>query len=176
MNTIARSLAARLAFATERLRLRPLAAGDEPFYCRIYGDVEILRHVGMPLSMERARRSFAAALTHTWAHVPREIFAVLTCADGAEDLGICGLRAIDLQQRRAEAGILLSVPARGRGLAAEALRALLSRTFETLPVDEIAVEYSPYNGAMARLALRAGFTPAVAEGAICRSIRRRAAA
>lgn len=173
MNAIAPGFADALALETARVRLRPLAPADEALYCRIYGDAEIVRHVGAPLPPARARRSFAAALRHTHAAAPAEVFTVLSCDDG--DIGLCGLRAIDRPQRRAEAGILLTARARGQGFAAEALQALVWRTFERLPIDEVYVEYSPRNAAMGRLAERTGFTPDAAQYGICRGVRRREA-
>lgn len=161
-----------LALETERLRLRPLAENDEALYSRIYSDAEILRHVCAPLLPEQARRSFTAALRHTRARAPREVFVVLTCRAGTENFGICGLRAIDIRRRRAEVGILLSAHARGRGIATEALRALLSRAFEAFLLEEICVEYSQQNNAMVRVAQRVGFESAIADGAICRGVRR----
>ncbi|HSX58999.1 MAG TPA: GNAT family N-acetyltransferase, partial [Tahibacter sp.] len=152
------SAAGAIAFETQRLLLRPLGDGDETFYCDIYGDAEILRHVGPPLTPERARRSFVAALRHTRAQAPREMFGVLARRGDGARFGLCGLRAIDLAARRAEAGILLAAPARGLGLAAEALGGLVARAFATLPLEEIYLDYAPQNAAMARLAHRVGFT------------------
>ena len=164
-----------LAFATERVRLRPMVEHDEALYCRIYGDAEIVRHAGAPLPLERARRSFVAALRQTRAPSPTAIFAVLAARDEGEDFGICGLRAIDLPRRRAEVGILLSASARGRGIGTDALCGLSQRAFETSPLDELYLEFSPQNAPMARLARRAGFATALAGDGVCRGIRRRAA-
>lgn len=173
MNAAAHRFADALELKSGRVRLRPLAHGDEAFYCRIYGDAEILHHVGAPLPPDRASRSFVAALRHTHAAAPSEVFTVLSCGD--RDIGLCGLRAIDRPQRRAEAGILLTAPARGQGLGVEALQALVGRTFEQLPIDEVYVEYSARNAAMGRLAERAGFTPDATQYGVCRGVRRREA-
>lgn len=171
------TLAAALTFNTPSTCVRPLDPGDVNLYCRIYGDEDTMRHVGPPLSLARARRSFAGALRQTHAAAPVALFAAVTSTDGRDGIGICGLREIDLPRRCAEVGLLLLPTARACGLGKEVLCCLIERCLVPQLLDEIYLEYDSNNIPMAKLAMRAAFVPEEAtEKPLHRCVRRRSVA
>ncbi len=144
---------------TKRLHLRTLDAHDEDFYCSIYTDAEILRFVGPPMAIERARRSFHKTLALMHAQPMRWLSLTIIDKQTGQRLGICGAPQFDPTAERLEIGILLLVAARGAGFAKEAKIALAQRLFACLPVGEIWVQYEAGNAAAERLFTSVGFQP-----------------
>jgi len=149
---------AAFAFETERLRLRPLEAGDEALFVGLYSDPETMRYIGEPLSPERAVRSFRKAVT-SWSDDPLER-AFLTVLDkiSRRPLGICAIVQFEANMSRAEVGIMLKSDASGRGYAREGLGALVRQAFGRLPVEEIWVQCSARNPVVERMVSSIGFT------------------
>lgn len=138
------------------LALRPISTGDAAMFRRLYTTAETMRHIGRPLSAERADRVFGDVLA-SMERVPlaRVFLAVLDAAGRA--VGICALPAIDRPASRAELGIMLLPEACGRGLGFRAMTAFAGRAFELLPMRELWVQYSPAHSTMHRLAGGLGF-------------------
>ena len=112
---------------TPRLRLRPFRAADLPAFAAYRGDPEVARYQGWDAgySLADAERFLAGqdglALGATGAWVQ------LAIADRAGDalLGDCACFVLGEQPGSAEIGITLAPASQGRGIAAEALRALI---------------------------------------------------
>lgn len=144
------------AFATERLVHRLLESADEAVFCELYTDAETMRFIGPPLSPERAARAFRRALT--LSHRPqsaRRFFAMLD-RQTAHYVGIGSLQQIDLVQRRAEAGLLITTPCRAQGYATEALRGLISHAFATYGLDEVWVQIAVVHTVVEKLVIGVG--------------------
>ena len=156
---MADSLLPMFAFDTERLHLRPLNAGDDILHRDLYTDAETMRHVGPPLSVEQARRSFlkTIALMHkqptAWL-----LLAIFTKAT-MEPIGVCGVPHFDASASRLEVGVMLLPGFHGAGFAKESKTGLMRRLFSLLPVSEIWVEYELGNVAAARSNASIGFLP-----------------
>jgi ribosomal-protein-alanine N-acetyltransferase len=84
--------------------------------------------------------------------------AVATAEDERRGIGAVGLWLRDIEQGRATAGYWLLAPARGHGLAAEALRVLTDFAFGQLAIPRVQLYIEPWNVASARTATAAGFT------------------
>ena len=77
----------------------------------------------------------------------------------ADDLviGTCTLHRIDQQHRRAELGYILRRDLWGRGLAHEALTALLNHAFGAMGLHRLEADIDPRNAASIRSVERLGF-------------------
>nr|WP_255488470.1 GNAT family N-acetyltransferase [Rhodanobacter sp. MP1X3] len=148
---------------TERLQLRLLEAGDETLFCGLYTDPETMRFIAPPLSAAQAISSFRKIVVRQYEpSLEGRFLAVLERAT-RQPVGICGTSQHDVDALRLEVGILLRLEARGRGLAHEALMALMKRIFAMSPIQEICVRFSAECPAVERLNIRIGFTPCADE-------------
>ena len=159
MNTAAASA----AFETERLHVRTLSAADEALYCSLYVDARLMRHIGPPLGAEQVQRSFRAALAAAQQQPPRHLYLSLHRRDAAQGLGVCALRDIDPERRRAEIGLVLRREAHASGIARESLQAVIAWSFRELPVDQLYGRTDAANLAACRAARRAGFAAVAPE-------------
>jgi RimJ/RimL family protein N-acetyltransferase len=81
----------------------------------------------------------------------------ITATETGELLGSIGLKDIDWDAGRAEAGYWVAPEARGRGVATLALRALVSWAGEHLGIGEVKLLIAAGNHASERVAEHAGF-------------------
>lgn len=143
-------------FQTTRLDVRPMAAGDEALYRRLYSDPEVMRHIGTPLTAEAAARAFAAALQLAIQPDPRLRVWVLLERASAGGVGILALigRA---SEEALEWGAMLLPRGQGRGFAVEANAALLDRLFATTGISLVWCRSSERNEAAIRARTKLGF-------------------
>lgn len=80
-------------------------------------------------------------------------------ADDDRALGQVGLWLVDVENGRASAGYCVTPGARGRGLAAAALRGVTAFGWTIDPIDRIELEIEPANTASLRTAQHAGYLP-----------------
>src|SRR5262245_21830836 len=73
-------------------------------------------------------------------------------------IGTCTLFRIDREHRRCELGYILRRDLWGRGLATEALTAVLTHAFGPLGLHRVEADIDPRNAASLRLVERLGFT------------------
>ncbi len=144
-------------FLTARLHVRPLVDSDETLFHGLYTDPETMRFIAPPLSAEAASTAFRNILRRAQQPAVRELFLAMTDRLSLQSLGICGMSRFEPGTARVEVGILLRPAAQSRGLAAEALAALLRKVFAVLPVDEIRMRCDAQNRAIERLGVGLGF-------------------
>lgn len=158
------------ALETVRLHLRPLEAEDETFYCQLYTDPLVMRHIAMPLSTEAAHRSFRVACRPA-ARQPRQRRTwVMTEADTAIDIGLLAL-VDDPEAMSSEIGALLLDDWQNRGYAAEAIEALVEYAFRDLGLAAVHTRHARDNGRAAGLMRKLGFVavaPDPRDGLKCR--------
>jgi RimJ/RimL family protein N-acetyltransferase len=140
-----------------RLRLRSAVAADVPALYEIFRDPESMRYWSRPemtdpaeaeTMLEEIERSAAAETLFQWGIARREDDLVI---------GTCTLHRIQLDHRRAELGYILRRDHWGRGLAGEALTALLNHAFDTLGLHRLEADIDPRNAGSIRLIERMGF-------------------
>lgn len=143
---------------TERLILRPWQEADAEALYRYASDPDIGPVAGWPPhasveeSLEVIRTVFAAP----------ETYAVVLKATG-EPVGCCGimstdsLHTADMTEREAEIGYWIGKPYWGQGLIPEAVRALLSRSFNELGLDAVWCGYYEGNSKSKRVCEKCGF-------------------
>ena len=146
-------------FETERLHLRLLDGGDEALFQSLYTDAETMRFIAPPLSEQGAAKSFQKIVVRQREPSLGGRFLAILEKETQQPVGICGTSQYDVDARRVEVGIVLRPEARARGVAREALTALVKRIFVGWPVDEIWVQCSTEYPAVERMVLSVGFRP-----------------
>jgi RimJ/RimL family protein N-acetyltransferase len=84
-------------------------------------------------------------------------FVIAPAAERSPSIGSIGLWLHEIQNGRASVGYWLLTEARGRGLAACALRAVVSFAFNELAIPRLHLFAEPWNVASVRTAEAAGF-------------------
>lgn len=147
-----------MTIETERLILRPWRENDAVALFKYAGDPDVGPIAGWPPhrsvedSLEVIRTVFAAP----------EVYAVVLKETG-EPVGSCGimfsdgLHSADMRRGEAEIGYWIGKPYWGRGFIPEAVRALLSRSFNDLALDAVWCGYYDGNTKSKRVCEKSGF-------------------
>jgi ribosomal-protein-alanine N-acetyltransferase len=143
--------------ATPRLRLRALVDGDVPALFAVFRDPETMRYWSRTEMTDVAE---AEALLHDIErHAEAETLYQWGIARREDDLviGTCTIFGFEREHRRAELGYILRRDHWGRGLAHEALTAIVSHAFGALGLHRLETDIDPRNAASVRLVERLGF-------------------
>jgi len=169
---------------TERLELRRFTAADLEPLLDVFGDPEVMRHVGeerRPLRAEGVRALVAASDDH-WDEHGFGLLAIVELATGRL-VGEAGLQFLEAGPD-IELGYTLARAAWGRGYATEAARAVLRWGFAGLRLHRVVAVADPANAAslhvldklgMARLGPRDCYGARMAEHALSLAAWRAAA-
>jgi len=144
---------------TERLSLRPFQADDLEAFVDYRCDPEVARYQSWDDTYSMAdaesflssQRGLAFGQPGEWlqlAIVDRETGAVL---------GDCAVRVATDQPATAEIGVTLARASQGKGLATEALTALVTELFEKCGMHRVVAEADDRNAPIRRLLERLGF-------------------
>jgi [ribosomal protein S5]-alanine N-acetyltransferase len=141
---------------TKRLRLRPWRKSDLTAMHRLYSDAENLRYWSTEASpgLDDTRKAMRWHLTFRPFHYV--LWAVEERKTG-QVIGMINYHRRDMRERRVDMGWLMSPERQGKGLMAEAARALLSHLFDTLRIHKIEALIRKDNRPSIRLARRLGF-------------------
>jgi RimJ/RimL family protein N-acetyltransferase len=146
-----------LPFRTERLVVRNMRAGDVPAFTAYRNDPDVARYQDwqLPYTEQMARR-----LVESQEEIDGPVsgdWVQLALDDGSGrligDLAVF----VDAGTRLAMIGYTLDAAEQGKGLATEAVGALVDRLFDRTGVHRIAATLDPANVASARLLERLGF-------------------
>jgi RimJ/RimL family protein N-acetyltransferase len=146
-------------FATERLTVRRLEAGDVAALHAVYGDAEAMRWVGdgRPLALERCQ---------DWVRVTEKNYAArgygmftVRARDSGEVVGFCGL-VHPGGQADAEIKYALNRAHWGKGYATEVAAGMLRYGASVHGLSRIVATAAPENVASHRVLAKAGMTPA----------------
>jgi RimJ/RimL family protein N-acetyltransferase len=143
---------------TERLLLRPFAAGDFDAVLAMQADAGVVRYLYWdPRTADEvrevlARKSRCRALERPGDNLA---FAVVLDATG-EVVGDCGLQWHDNDYRQGEVGFIVHPEHQGRGYATEAARAVLRIGFEEVGLHRIVGRSEARNVGSARVLERLG--------------------
>jgi [ribosomal protein S5]-alanine N-acetyltransferase len=139
--------------AIGELTVRPWRLSDSPAVVHAYRDPDIVRwHVR---SMDEAEaRVWVTSWAHRWAAETGASWAVT--AEGIL-LGRTGFRRIDLAEGSAEAAYWTVPAARGRNIAARALRAVSQWMLDSGNLHRLELNHSVANPASCRVAVKAGY-------------------
>jgi RimJ/RimL family protein N-acetyltransferase len=143
---------------TERLVLRLLQPEDVPAFAAYRADPEVARYQGWDSytladgeRLVAGQRGVDLGDTGPWVQV-----AAVDRATGALR-GDCAVRVVDDQPRTAELGVTFAPASQGRGLAAEALGALVTLLFAEHGLHRVYARADDRNVAVHRLLERLGF-------------------
>jgi len=142
------------AIDTPRLHLRPLGAEDEAFYCGLYTNPGLMRHIGMPLSIEAARNGFLKACQLNDETELRYRAWIIEERRRRTDIGLLGLIR---NNDTAEIGAMLLGGSQGKGFAAEAIRVLVDYAFMEHDLTSLYTRHSLDNGLAIGLMGKLGF-------------------
>ena len=145
-----------LELSTERLLLRSISESDENLYCELFCDPGTMRFIGPPWTHAEATRAFRGVLEATRATPPRALFLTMVPRQRQQPIGLCTLQNFDPAGRRAEMGVMVASSCRAQGLASEALIAVITHAFATLPVDDVWVRIALEHAACERTAVIIG--------------------
>jgi RimJ/RimL family protein N-acetyltransferase len=141
---------------TDRILLRPWRADDLDELVAELQDPEIPRWTRIPEPYGHADgRSFLAAAERGWSEGTGASFAIVDAADG-QLVGSIGVRFHE--PGAATVGYWVARGARGRGIAAEALRLVSVWVLDVLEVERLELLTAPDNEPSQRVAEKAGFT------------------
>ena len=142
---------------TPRLRLREFRADDAEALYAVHSDPRVMRYWSFPAwtRLEQAHSKVADILDQR----ARGAVFVWAVADAGSDrvIGSIAAFSVDRAQARAEIGYSLHADWHGRGLAQEALRAVLGFLIDELALARIEADIDPRNAASCRLVERLGF-------------------
>ena len=144
---------------TERLRLRELTEADAPALLELYRDPTVMRFMGAPpSSVEVEAGNITAHRSNYYATRGYGLWGVVA-RDEDVIIGRCGLLDATIRDRaEVEISYLLAPDARGRGLATEAARAVLSFATSSLGLRRVVAVVHPDNEPSRRVAERLGMT------------------
>ena len=142
---------------TARLDLRAIGEADAGALFEVFSDGEVMRYWSRPpmTSMDQAR----ALVTEIQAHwQSRTLFQWgITERETGALVGTCTLYRWDRAHARAELGYALRKDRWGRGLATEAVSAVLDFGFGPMRLHRVGADTDPRNGASERVLERLGF-------------------
>ena len=141
-----------------RVFLRALRGDDADPMFAYRSDPEVMRYQGWePRTIDEVR-AFIAGLAYAQPYAPGTWYQLGIALRTTDELiGDCGVHVPAGEPCQAEFGITLARAHHGRGLASEALRALLSLLFDTLEKHRVFGSIDPRNARSIALVQRAGF-------------------
>ena len=139
--------------------LRPYAVSDLAMVRRASADPLIPSISSVPRRYtDDAGRAFIARQHTRDAEGYGYSFVIAPESEPTAGIGSIGLWLQEIESGRASIGYWLVADARGHGLAAHALRAVVSFAFDALSIPRLHLFVEPWNVASARTAEAAGFT------------------
>lgn len=144
---------------TERLTLRPFAEADLPAFVAYRGTPETARYQSWKptYSMDDAREFLAAQAGVALGDVGPWLQLAAADRDTGELCGDCAVRFADDQPATVEIGVTFAPAHQGRGLAREAVAALVAMLFAEHGVHRVYAETDDRNVAVHRLFEALGF-------------------
>ncbi len=148
---------ASLPLETERLRLRPVVAGDAQAVARLAADPDVAcRTSRMPHPYTLADAQAWVARVRDGPDV-REVVRAITLRPDDAMIGAIGI-VLDPVNAGGTVGYWLGKPYWGRGIVTEALQRLVRFAFEDYSLGSLSATVLPDNPASSRVLEKAGFT------------------
>ena len=142
---------------TERLSIRRLELGDADSMFQYRSDPMISRYQNWEPDSVGEVRTFIAGLVEIGVDTPGRWYQLgLFVRDSGEMAGDCGINVQAHDPRQVEIGITLARAFQGRGLATEALKAVLGYLFTTLGKHRVYGSVDPKNAQSQALLERVG--------------------
>jgi RimJ/RimL family protein N-acetyltransferase len=142
---------------TPRLRLREMRADDAGALYAVHSDPRVMRYWSFPAwtRLEQAQARVADVMAQ---RARGDVFAwAIADRDSDRLIGSVAAFSLDTVQSRAEIGYSLAADWHGRGLAQEAVRAVLAFLLDDVGLERIEADVDPRNEPSCRLLERLGF-------------------
>lgn len=147
-----------LRLETGRLLLRPYRASDYDAVHAYGSDPEVTRYMSWGPNSPDETRAFLQRVHEASQCEPRTDYDLAIVLRAEHRLvGGCGVYARRLHYREYELGYCIAREAWGRGIAVEAVRALLGFAFGQLGAHRVYASIEPRNAASIRVAEKLGF-------------------
>lgn len=142
---------------TERLTLRPIAAGDGPALFAIFSDPEVVRYWSRGVWTELAQaEEMIAAAVRDYDDGSGLRYGIVITATG-ELIGVASLFAFNRDNRRCDIGYVLASRYWGQGYVSEALVPVLEYAFGAIGMNRIEADIDPRNIASSRVLEKLAF-------------------
>ena len=139
----------------EKVRLVALYERDIPALFNVFSDPEVMRYwLTPPMQDQREAAEYLGQIQEGFR--TKTLFQWGVNLEGAI-IGTCTLFQLDVNHRRGEIGYALARPYWRKGLARDALTALLEFAFNNLDLHRIEADVDPRNENSIRLLERLGF-------------------
>ena len=144
---------------TERLCLRPFRIDDLPGFVGYRSAEAVARYQGWEpgFSMADAEQFLASQREVTFGQAGVWVQLAIVDRASGELCGDCAVRVLADQRATAELGVTLAPEQQGRGIATEALQAVIARLFEEHDIHRVYAEADDRNTAVHKLFERMGF-------------------
>jgi RimJ/RimL family protein N-acetyltransferase len=152
-------VSAAVEIVTERLILRPFEAGDLAEFAAYRSDPEVARYQSWDsrYSMADAESFFDSQRGLSFGQVGEWLQLAIVDRHSGTLYGDCAVRVTGDRHTMAELGVTLASASQGKGLATEALSAVVTELFERHGVHRAFAETDDRNAAVHRLFERLGF-------------------
>lgn len=147
--------AAEFFLVTERLGFRPWRPDDLERAAALWGDPQVTRFIGGPLSPDAAAARLASEMA-TQATAGIQYWPIFQRADSSH-VGCCGLRPYRPAERFHELGVHIRPAFWRRGFALEAARAVIAHAFGPLGARALFAGHNPDNHASRAMLEKLGF-------------------
>ena len=143
---------------TNRLILREVAAEDALDMYHYLSDEEVVKHMGLPPAQSVEEVMDEIDWYHSIIKDGTGIRWGVTLKDSGKVIGSCGYLNMQHKHYRAEVGFELSKNYWGKGIASEALEAIIMYGFNHYHLERIEALIEPGNIQSQRLVSKLGFT------------------
>lgn len=145
------------AITTARLILRPMKMDDAPALFILRSDARILKHIMNPPAKDvEDARAFIEKI-NGYIEKNETAFFGITTKEADTLIGTCTIWNLQPENMRAEVGYVLHPDYWGKGLAQEALTALVDFGFRHMKLHSLEGHVAPANGASIRVMEKLGF-------------------
>jgi RimJ/RimL family protein N-acetyltransferase len=144
---------------TERLVLRPFQAGDAAAFAAYRSEPDVARYQSWDTPYSPADAEVFVASQEGVTFGPPGPWVQVAVVDRVNGTlyGDCAVRVATDQPQTAEVGVTFAGSSQGRGLATEAVAAVLTRLFEEHGIHRVYAQADDRNHAVQRLFERLGF-------------------
>ena len=148
-----------MELVTERLRLRPFTADDLPAFVAYRARPEVAAYQSWDetFDLADAERFLAEQEAVSFGSPGAWVQLAIEDRDTGALLGDCAVKVLDHQPGTAELGVTLSPNHQGRGIATEALEAVVRHLFDEADMHRVYAETDDRNQAVHRVFERLGF-------------------
>jgi ribosomal-protein-alanine N-acetyltransferase len=142
---------------TERLFLRRIDTIDVDAVLELRGNPQTMKYIPRPLAKTKEDALEHIAMINEKIDDNIAINWVITLKDNPQLIGIIGHYRIQTENYRAEIGYMILPQYHGKGIAAEAIKAVVEYGFEEMQLHSIEAIIDPENQASEKVLLKSGF-------------------